>query len=635
VRAHVETLFTTGAVNGFTDGQLLERFVTRDKESAQAAFGERHGPMVPNVGHVSNVPFIHFFLGRVGNVPHVKIAECASGEPMCVAQSVTKVGAMLRLITASLGALMILAVMALGVVVLRADEPTKKAQASERSAVNRVKTAPKRMRAIHVRVVNQKGEPVANVEVHAFEHRPEGAGVRSRADGRAEVVVDALLDRIQIRVRPNDRMLGWSHVTAGELWPKGTEDEPAVVTLLPLDHRVEGSIVDTAGKPVAGALVNVEHLTHLDNASASASVWRPESSELGSAVTDDRGRYAIVLPAGTNAFMSVFHARYFGPRFSCHDDALTIAPITMYPAGRIVGTVTEAATGKPVPAASVSARLLDHHDDVLGGESGTAKSNIHGQFEIAGLRPGVYIVTFGQARGDKRLTANAVEGVRVKDGEDAQADLVIISGRRLHGTATDGKTGQPAAGVSVYYSSASHPQSGSTTEATRTDEQGQFECFVPPGEAYVYLSGKYGLSRRSRKALTVSAEHDAEPIALTGNDGTVYQRPVVLPIRCDAVVRLKVVADVRANDNRPQVLFGRVADIRGNPVLGVTARVLEVNRILGSATDRTGMFEVRDFPAGDVKIRLDKVGYRTRETTIPVDALEVEFEWPNEPDAPE
>ncbi|WP_206107904.1 sigma-70 family RNA polymerase sigma factor [Paludisphaera rhizosphaerae] len=50
--SHVRVLFNEGAVAGLTDAQLLERFTTREGESAQAAFAtivDRHGPMVLRV----------------------------------------------------------------------------------------------------------------------------------------------------------------------------------------------------------------------------------------------------------------------------------------------------------------------------------------------------------------------------------------------------------------------------------------------------------------------------------------------------------------------------------------------------------------------------------------------------------
>ena len=46
------TLFDIGTVTGLTDGQLLERFGTREEAASEAAFAallERHGPMVLGV----------------------------------------------------------------------------------------------------------------------------------------------------------------------------------------------------------------------------------------------------------------------------------------------------------------------------------------------------------------------------------------------------------------------------------------------------------------------------------------------------------------------------------------------------------------------------------------------------------
>jgi DNA-directed RNA polymerase specialized sigma24 family protein len=49
VLRHIQALFDKGTIGGLTDGQLLERFTTRDGEAAELAFAalvERHGPMV-------------------------------------------------------------------------------------------------------------------------------------------------------------------------------------------------------------------------------------------------------------------------------------------------------------------------------------------------------------------------------------------------------------------------------------------------------------------------------------------------------------------------------------------------------------------------------------------------------------
>ena len=52
VLRQIQTLFGAGPGAGLTDGQLLERFATRDGAAAELAFAalvERHGPMVLRV----------------------------------------------------------------------------------------------------------------------------------------------------------------------------------------------------------------------------------------------------------------------------------------------------------------------------------------------------------------------------------------------------------------------------------------------------------------------------------------------------------------------------------------------------------------------------------------------------------
>ena len=150
-------------------------------------------------------------------------------------------------------------------------------------------------------------------------------------------------------------------------------------------------------------------------------------------------------------------------------------------AGGIAGTAVDAATGRPVAGALIDAQRIEHTDRILGGNWGNAISDAQGRFEIGGLAPGVYNLLFRSAPKDRRFTARAVEGVRVKAGDDARADLLMIAGRRLHGTAVSARSGKTVAGTPIYCYSASHPRSGAACQATYTDEQVRFEHFVPPG----------------------------------------------------------------------------------------------------------------------------------------------------------
>jgi hypothetical protein len=103
----------------------------------------------------------------------------------------------------------------------------------------------------------------------------------------------------------------------------------------------------------------------------------------------------------------------------------------------------------------------------------------------------------------KKFTARPVEGVRVKAGDDARADLVIIEGRRLHGTVTDFAEEKPMADIWVQSYNSARPRSGSAQLGSTTDDSAKFELFVPPGSADVYCRGHY-------KHRTVVADRDPD-----------------------------------------------------------------------------------------------------------------------------
>ena len=118
-------------------------------------------------------------------------------------------------------------------------------------------------------------------------------------------------------------------------------------------------------------------------------------------------------------------------------------------------------------------------------------------------------------RKGRRFTARAVEGVRVKAGEEARADLRMIEGRRMHGTAVDVETGKPLVGVPIFCYSPSHPRSGAACEGDYTDDQGRFEHSSRPGPAFVYIDASTASSAASPDTtLIVPDDRDPDPVVL-------------------------------------------------------------------------------------------------------------------------
>ncbi len=61
--------------------------------------------------------------------------------------------------------------------------------------------------------------------------------------------------------------------------------------LLPRNYQVEGTIVDTRGKPVCGAQIHAVQLDHGANGFATDDRVADEQPSLAWAITDEAGRY--------------------------------------------------------------------------------------------------------------------------------------------------------------------------------------------------------------------------------------------------------------------------------------------------------------------------------------------------------
>ena len=175
------------------------------------------------------------------------------------------------------------------------------------------------------------------------------AAYRTGADGRVRIAVDPRFHQLTFEARPDDRTMGWARLQSGRLLPKATDDDPVTLTLLPRNHQVEGTIVDTRGKPIRGVQVRAVQFNHDANGFATDYRVADEQPSLASAVTDEAGRYRLSsLPKDTTAIFAAYHPRFVGPTFACKPDDQTIPSVTLEDAGGIAGTVVDAATGQPV-----------------------------------------------------------------------------------------------------------------------------------------------------------------------------------------------------------------------------------------------------------------------------------------------
>lgn len=302
-----------------------------------------------------------------------------------------------------------------------------------------------------------------------------------------------------------------------------------------------------------------------------------------------------------------------------------LKPVTLRDAGGIAGTVINSITKQPVAGAQVGVELVELPDTVLGGGGGKATTDAGGGFVIGGLGPGTYNLLFYGSPNEKALVAQAVEGVRVKVGEDTRADLSVITGRRLRGVAIDTVTNKPMAGAWIMCHSLSHPRSGAACQSVRADELGQFEFFVPPGPVFVYIGSAGLVGRSHKKHLIVPDDQDPEQVILerrypVGFDSS--PRPY-LPVKCTVHVRMAVVDGGQGAGGR--TLSGRVFDPGGLPIASVRVHYNANKRFVEAATDRMGFFRLTGLPPGLLRIGLVKNGYGRGSVEIPAEAYEVDI----------
>ena len=179
--------------------------------------------------------------------------------------------------------------------------------------------------------------------------------------------------------------------------PKATDKNPVTLTLLPRNHQVEGTIVDTRGKPIRG--VQVRASSSITTRTVIATDYRrgDEEPSLASAVTETRGLSALIARRHDRHF-GAYHPRFVGPISSCKPEDRTFRPVTLEDAGGIAGTVVDAATGRPVAGRKWVPSASSTRSASSAVVRGSAISDAQGHFVVGGLAPGVYNLLFDRPR---------------------------------------------------------------------------------------------------------------------------------------------------------------------------------------------------------------------------------------------
>lgn len=261
----------------------------------------------------------------------------------------------------------------------------------------------------------------------------------------------------------------------------GTEPDEIVDLKLQRENEIDGTVVDTDGKPVRRAEVV-------------ACDGREEGSKV---LTDNEGRFQI--------------ARRFSscPLVATHDAHGASDPVPaggerpvlkLKAGGAIQGTVVDD-KGRPAAEFFVGVESFAPAGGAPSVRSGAIKSfkDPAGAFSIDKLAPGTYVLSYG-AEGHAAQRSAQIE---LRPGETRRdVKLSLFAGGAVEGTVTDGD-GKPLADVTVAFDVVSSTRRGDGSAKTGAD--GKYRLDGAPPERFSIRFDKPGYRSRVLSGITVDA----------------------------------------------------------------------------------------------------------------------------------
>jgi hypothetical protein len=273
---------------------------------------------------------------------------------------------------------------------------------------------------------------------------------------------------------------------------RGKPGPNVTLTLLP-PIRLQLTLLGPDGKPAAGVRVLPRLLVFWPEGASFRSVlsFPPEASRRWAVTSDAQGRCVFRgLPRGARARFDTdderFAAMSGGDMLTLEGDPVARpAPIRLLAAATISGRVRYGESNKPagrieVDAQSVNGQATQGAADAL--------SDADGHFRLTRLKPGRYVVSYGNEDEPGEWTAHAAE-VDVAEGGQATADLSLIRGGIIKGRLFDRSTskGLPHLGIGLH--GPARPMDAAGIQLAFTDAEGHYTLRVPPGKQFVYFFG--------------------------------------------------------------------------------------------------------------------------------------------------
>jgi RNA polymerase sigma factor (sigma-70 family) len=288
-------------------------------------------------------------------------------------------------------------------------------------------------------------------------------------------------------------------------------DSPAVEVTLRAEQVIRGRLLDVHGQPARGVKVRVSSISSLVREESPSGVSPPDASDYPrqdwpawptSATSDDDGRFAL-RGLGRGLQLSI---RPDDPRFDRSNiiirtdggprpsrgrvPAIQVDPgpdpkpitIALQPGRTIVGRVTYADTGEPVPHALIGITGYRHRAD--------AEGRFRIGIEAAYPSGSVMSVVARSPDGAPYLMA-LKRPVWPKAAVEQSVDVALRRGVVIRGKVTEEKSGRPIAGAVVLFA----PYKNAPGETwylsfpVATDQDGAYRVAAPRGPGYLVVQG--------------------------------------------------------------------------------------------------------------------------------------------------
>ncbi|QEH38251.1 ECF RNA polymerase sigma factor SigE [Aquisphaera giovannonii] len=546
-----------------------------------------------------------------------------------------------------LGAVALLGMAAsVGLAALLVGRGDERAVAREEKQVVVIPPAPAEIERVYIRVLDERDKEVPGQVLSAFSEIDDYRALWSyTTDAEGWLVIPKqTIQPSQVLAHRGNRALLGANAGDGLIHEqqsrRGTRDNPYVLRFQPLTHAVEGTVVDSRGRPIPGVRVVAQsgELTRDEALVMSQSVYNVRATTfrlsffgdlripgLPGAFTDEAGRYRILLPAGATISMRPYHDRYFGREAEAQPESTTLKPFVMEPAGSIVGRIVDSKTGRPVPNARVVARIQENRGHQYPGLWG-GQADGEGRFGVLGLPPGVYVLCLSGTPDRQDVSARAAEGLRVHAGRSTSAQLEVVPLRPLRGMVVDRATGEPVAGVTVRLNGPQNPRIGGALDSRITDPRGGFEFRTIPGTQYLDIPGpRMAFGAWGEAAVVVPEQGDIGAVRLVRALADWARRDSAVNDRTLEAAVEQTPSPSKAPVAGRRTLTGHVRDPSGKPLAGVSVYPKGIEFELNAITDRDGTFILENIPSDRRELLLSFPRSRSQKVLAPTDRDEMDI----------